>query len=181
MFYSLVMHKLILTTIVVVFLAACGRAPTATELASKYLANPDAFERLAAFIKVDAGKKECFEVGLDKIDEYFEHRGEWTNRFTNDKQALSGVLKAVGLSQSRYSEYKKLFASTGSERVGFCQTERTGGPLVHVLVYRSGFAMAGCIASIDWRNGPPISVGKHSNESEITLLRNGWFLHYKCS
>ncbi len=179
------MRNRLLFVVSTIFLASCQPAPTTTELASKYKSNPDAFERLSRLIRADTGNKGCFVVGLDNIGDYWGHNGEWTP--SNDykaKLSLPEVLKAVGLTQDRYEEYKHLFASTGSERIRFCHAQKyVPQDYVKVLVYRSGLAVSGCSGTINWSKKHPTSTGKRGEGdfSEITELGNDWYLEYECT
>ncbi len=177
------MRKLALLAIAMSVLVSCQRTPSAADLASKYTTAPDAFEKLSQMIKVDAGERKYFVVGFDAIGEYRKDRGEWTHY--NDYKiqlSLTEALKAMGLSEERYREYKQLFASTGSEQVSFNRTENNP-PQVSVLVDRSGLVTYGCSGSINWRKVPPTPTEKHSegNFFEITLLNNGWYLERECN
>ena len=182
---SNVMRKLFTSTIAVLLLASCSNSPSTEELIAKYSAAPAAFEELRNLIVEDTGQKECFVVGLDNIGEYWESSGEWTH--SNDyktKLSLSGVLKAVGLTERRYGEYKNLFAKTGSERVRFCHALKFAPQQVTVLVYRAGLAVSGCSGEINWRQeAPPAPTGKRGEGdfTEITPLSKGWYLEYGCT
>lgn len=179
------MRKLSTLTIAVLLLASCSNSPSTGELAAKYSAAPEAFEELRKSIIEDTGQKECFVVGLDNIGEYWEHSGEWTHSSDyKTKLPLSGVLKAVGLTEERYGQYKNLFAKTGSERVRFCHALKFAPQQVTVLVYRAGLAVSGCSGEINWRKeAPPASTGKRGEGdfTEITSLSNGWYLEYGCT
>lgn len=177
------MRKQALLVIAMSVLVSCQRTPSAADLASKYTMAPDAFEKLAQMIKVDAGERKYFVVGFDAIGEYRKDRGEWTHYNDYKTQLpLAGALKAVGLSEGRYEVYKQLFASTGSEQVSFNRTENNP-PQVSVLVYRSGFVTYGCTGKINWRKVTPAATEKHGegNSFEIALLANGWYLERECN
>lgn len=133
----------------------------------------------------DAGQRECFVVGFDNIGEYWERGGEWTHSSDYEtKLSLSGVLKAVGLTEERYGEYKTLFEKTGSERVRFCHPLKYAPQQVTVLVYRADLAVSGCSGEINWREEtPPAPTGKRGDGdfTEITPLNKGWYLEYSCT
>ena len=168
------MRNLILIATVALILAFCQPGPTASELASKYKSNPDAFEHLSRMIKEDTRNNDYFVVGLDHIGDYWEYLGKWTKDHDyKTKLLLPDVLKAVGLTQNRYDEYKQLFSSTGSERISFYVPQN----LVTVLVYRSGLVGSGCYGTINWSNTHHSTSVKH----EITELGNGWYLEYECT
>ena len=164
-------------------LASCQRAPSTADLVSRYTATPDAYEKLAQMIRADIGKRDCFVVGANHIGAYTNGGGGWTSNSDYKTQLpLTGVLTAVGLSNSRYEEYKQMFASTGSEQVQFCQAE-PNAPQVSVLIYSTGFVTSpGCYASINWRKVPPTPAATRSNGGhyEIVLLSNGWYFEYDC-
>ncbi len=178
------MLKLIIIAYTTIIIAFCQPGPSKTELAAKYKSNPEAFEKLSRLIKEDTGNKSCFVVGLDNIGDYWEYLGKWT-RFHDyqTKLSLPETLKAVGLTQERYDEYKRLFSSTGSERITFCHAqEYVPQDRVSVLVYRSGLAVSGCSASIIWSKANH-ATGRQGKEDlkEITELGNGWYLDYQCT
>lgn len=169
--------------VVLSIVVACAKQLSTQELSAKFTSNPAAFERLRAMIQEDTGSKECFVVGLDNIGDYWEHDGRWVARSDyQQKLDLPHVLKAVGLSSSRYEQYKSTFAESGSERVSYCQTGRLG-PRASVLVYRAGLAVSGCIGSIDWRETPVSSEGQRGKGdfTEITPLSGGWYLEFSCT
>ena len=181
------MRKLTSITIIFLLVGGCSRTPSTDELAKKYNSDPSAFETMSHMIREDTKSRGCFEVGIDHIgdfvkNDYWEYDGKWTKKNEFEKLNLESVLKAVGLSEKRYIKYKQLFSVAGAERVSFCQGGKVG-PWVSVLIYRSGLAVSGCSGSIDWRKHMPVSKGKRGNGdfTEITPLKNGWYLDFDCT
>ena len=175
------MHKIILLISSCLLMLACDRLPSTEMLTSKYFNASEDYELLREMIKVDTGVKDCFEVGLDHIggisgNDYWKQTGSrWNDKNNHQTLSLSEVLTAVGLTEKRYQKYELLFASTGSERISYCQYNA----MTSVLVYRSGNVVSGCMGTINWsQTPPPLSTGKcgkgYSNFIEIILLDKGW-------
>ncbi len=169
--------------LVMLVLAACTRQPSPQELAQKFHANPDAFERLRALVQEDTGSRDCFVVGIDNIGDYWRHQGQWAAQQNHEKKlGLPEVLDAVGLSSARYEQYMSAFSASGAERISFCKTGHLG-PWTSILIYRAGLSVSGCTGSVDWRETAPGPEDQRGDGdfAEITPLDGGWYLEFRCT
>lgn len=162
-------------------LVACNQHPSPQELARKFTRNPNAYEQLRELIRADTGTSDCFEVGLDKIGDFWKHGDSWTRQLGPKQFQLHEVLAISGISADRYEQYKVMLASAGAERFSYCRSELYGDHF-SALVYRSGLMVSGCSGTIDWDKVLPASRGKQGEDfTEIISLEDGWYLEYSCT
>ena len=183
----MIMRKFTLLIALLLGFSSCQPAhPPRTELIAKYTSAPQAFEKLKEMILQDASKDEYFAIGYDNIGYYWEYEGKWsTSRTTKDTRAnlsLPEVLKTIGMTESRYLEYVKLFEKTDSERVILYQSSKIGN-VVHILLYRAGNVTSGTSANIAWAEKTPTNLKLYGRNDfcGITLLKQGWYLNVECS
>ena len=129
-------------------------------------------------VKEDFKNGPCLEVGEDKIGDYYESDGRWGF----EELKLEYVLNKYSISISRYAEYKKLFKITKTDRASYCAGNQNES--YNLLAYRSGLAVSGCALDIYKKYPIPESSGKRNNGedfTEVTILKNGWFMEYSCT
>lgn len=130
----------------------------------------------------DSQGEGCFTVGLDRIGGYWKYDSAWIHQ-NNDivKLNLEQVLDKTAIASERYAKYKVIFKESGTERSTFCHLENINS--YHLLVYRSGLSVSGCSLEISKKSPMPNSIGERGKGdfTEITPLKNGWYLDYSCT
>ncbi|WP_431688156.1 hypothetical protein [Hahella sp. NBU794] len=161
-------------------LASCSTPPDLDAIQARFETDTIPYEKLTAMVTEDFQGEHCFSVGIDIIGGYREYSGEWSHSQNHEsKLSLSQALKDIGIPENKYKSYLALFKTTQTERVTFCPPSK-----YYIMAHRSGLGISGCLLDIVKGVTPPAAYGKRNNGEdfmEIRMLKNGWWLEYKCS
>lgn len=188
-----VMPSTTLQTITAVAIAGSliGCTPSAEVLARKYARAPDAYAALLDHARADLGNRMCIVVGGDNIAEalgegdwrtfWKNHDGSW---YLSDqyeaKLELGTVLRAVGLTDSRYQAYMEFLERAGGEWLTYCY-RRPSGIDARVLVFRSGLAVSGCNAQMEYADRVLPVDPSGSEIVHVVEAGDGWRLVLDCT
>jgi hypothetical protein len=168
----------IIIILALLLLASCTQKPDLNKVTLNFNTNIENFDTLTEMIKQDYKSGICFEVGEDKIGDYYKFDDYWGD----EKLTLDKVLDKYSISSTRYATYQTLFRITKTERVSYCVKNKNES--YSFLAYRSGLGISGCALMINKEYPTPKSTGRPNNGedfTEITALKDDWFIEYSCT